>query len=592
MFHRGNTEDKNRKNKGMNKNVKNSISRKLLAITLTIVLVSLLILCFVSYRFVYTTNSSSYRKSGTLLLSQAQKQLEELMSSAQSTIDAVHGNPQMQEIIQHSADPDYSLSDQLDDMHDIQKVLPSYKLSNNISDIHFIYERGGTLASISKPITLDRILFLNAMSERSQQLPAKQNNRYVWLTDNLTSLGISDGSDYIALAGTMRSIRNYNQVLGYTLVLQRKDLYISCLSEVLSPASNMAFVLYDQQGKTICSCGSIPEFRINEDIASYNSNLHNADILHLSVPVSSNGWTLSLYLSMDEFTTSVDRYLTFMFFTVVLITISAVAISKLIYNRLIMRRVRQIVSTMDDIGQNDNMARKINISGSDEISSIERHFNSMIDKLYQFRIHEQQMAKNDRINQIKLIHAQINPHFLYNILNTIYWIAQDEDYKSVQKMIKSLSNYYKTGFQPYSESSTFATQITHIQEYVSLINTSKKLCIRLIINIPDKFMEMSVPHFLLQPIVENCIIHGFNQQNDGTISISAHVQAEYIELKIADNGKGLADNKSPSKDSETHYGLENVRRNLELYYNGQADLSLQNSESGGCLVTMHLPIKE
>lgn len=576
----------------MRNSFRNSIRFKLLCITLTIILFSLLVLCYVSYRFVYSANSSSYYEAGTMLLSQAQKRVEELMLSAQSTIDAIQVNTQIQEALQHSGSPDYSLSDQLDDMRNLKNEFISYELAGYISGIRFVYENNENLASKSKPITLDRDIFLSMTSDQRARLSGTQKLNYIWLTDDLSSLGIKDGSEYIAISGTVRNFKYYEQILGYTIVLQRKDLYVDFLADSISSESRAMFILVDSQNHPICVYGNLPEYQDLEKYPGLNAYAPGNDVLQLSVPVSANGWKLIMLLSMDEFQTGIRHYLVFIISIAAIIALVAVAASIIINNHLIIRRVAKIVNTMDSIGQSEDMESRISITGHDEISLIEQHFNGMIDKLSESRKTEHQMIENDKINQMKLIHAQINPHFLYNTLNTIYWSAQDKDFKSVQTMIKSLSNFYKTGFQPYSDTSTLANEILHVQEYIALINISKKLSIHLDVDIPDELRDLSVPHFLLQPIIENCVIHGFRQQEDGTISLHMEKNDVSYKLTIKDNGLGLPDSIRPSDESGSHYGLKNIQRHLSLYYNGQAGLSIQNIAPQGCLVTITIPLND
>lgn len=556
-----------------------SIRFRLISISLVIVLIPMLLFSMLCYRFVYASYVSTQKEVGNLILNQAKNKVEDLMSSAKISVDLIRSNVKIQEIMLHSAETPYARADQLDDMLELMYLLTNYEFGGNITKAKIIYENDCEYASINKVTTLKRKEFLEIAQANGLSLTNNFLNGYHWLCTDFSKAGLAESGQYVALVCMMRDMTRYERMLGYILVLQDRALYASAMREVLTQDTSSAFRLMDASGNCIADTGS----------SAIYADQH---VLQMRIPIQNTQWELELLMPLDEFTRKVNILTCNIAIVTLVLAASAVTISDKLYRKSIVRRIENIINTMDLIRNQDNMRVRFPITRQDELGQIEQHFNLLIEKIQIVRQKECDMVEYEKRQRVQLMNAQINPHFLYNTLNAIYWIAQDEDYPTIQKMIKSLASFYKTGFNPQSEMGSIQNEVKHIKEYIYLINISKKHHIQLNTEVSDQVCDMLIPHFILQPIVENSIIHGFGKRDYGSIIVRIFQRNDFLYIIVEDDGIGLSDaQRIITTDAQNGFGLGNIQKYLSLYYGGNASLSIENSVSHqGCIVTLIFPL--
>ena len=150
----------------------------------------------------------------------------------------------------------------------------------------------------------------------------------------------------------------------------------------------------------------------------------------------------------------------------------------------------------------------------------------------------------------------------------------------------------RAGFRLQSETGSIQNEIEHVQEYIALINLSKKRHYRMKVEMDESIRDMPVPHFILQPIVENCVIHGFGSRENGNIDIRAQRIGDSIRIDIEDDGVGFPEKDLPNfSDSGSRFGLESIRRHFLLCYGNRASISVGNAKTHkGCIVKLVFPI--
>ena len=565
------------------KRATNSLRFRLISISLIIVCVPLIVFGVLAYRFVCSSYVSAQQEAGGLVLNQAKNKVEDRMSYAQMTADLLRSNMQLQTILRDSTSSEYSRASQLDNMAALKKLLVNYELLGNISMAKIVYEYDCEYASIDKATTLDREAFLSIAEASGIALVNRHLTGFHWICADLTSAGMANGEAYVALACMMRDIQRYDRMLGYIVVFQEKTAYAAAMVEALAQDSTCVFCLTDGSGNTIASTTAE---------ANLEALRKKKNMLCLSSPIQEGTWKLELLMPLDAFTKKVNILTGYIVLITLLLTGAALSVADALYRKSIVQRIESMVVTMDHASNTDDMQVRIPVTGFDELSRIERHFNMLMEKMSAARQREMEMVQADKAQQIRLLNAQINPHFLYNALNAIYWAAQDEDYSIVQKMITSLAHFYKTGFHLQSETGSIQNEIEHVQEYIALINLSKKRHYRMKVEMDESIRDMPVPHFILQPIVENCVIHGFGSRENGNIDIRAQRIGDSIRIDIEDDGVGFPEKDLPNfSDSGSKFGLESIRRHFLLCYGNRASISVGNAKTHkGCIVKLVFPI--
>ena len=240
----------------------------------------------------------------------------------------------------------------------------------------------------------------------------------------------------------------------------------------------------------------------------------------------------------------------------------------------------------------------------DEITELGMSFNIMIGKIRQLldsKIKEQESLKKA---EMKALQAQINPHFLYNTLDTIVWMAQANKTESVIEIVQALSNFFRIGLSRGQDWIPIEQEIEHVRSYLAIQKMRYHDILNYQFDIDEAILSGTILKLTLQPLVENAIYHGIKGKRDGGTIIVRARQAEknQVVLEIIDDGVGLTPYKlgkiqeslKNGSDvisfSETGFGLENVHKRIQLYYGEQYGLTIESTYRQGTCVTVKIPL--
>ncbi|MCR5792336.1 MAG: histidine kinase [Lachnospiraceae bacterium] len=242
----------------------------------------------------------------------------------------------------------------------------------------------------------------------------------------------------------------------------------------------------------------------------------------------------------------------------------------------------------------------------DEIGLLYTEYNQMIDSLNEYIRKDYQNKLITLDAQMRALEAQIDAHFLFNTLETINSIAEIEEVESIATISMALGNMFRYSIKTQSELVSLDDEIHHVMDYVSIqtIRFDNRFSIQY--NIPDEYRSYRVLKLILQPVVENCINHGFKHcMISGIITISADVEGDILRIRIRDNGIGMDERQlrslndllqSESKLNELGHrehqsiGLKNIHSRIQLYYGAVYGLSVESKEQEGTTITICIPI--
>ena len=213
-----------------------------------------------------------------------------------------------------------------------------------------------------------------------------------------------------------------------------------------------------------------------------------------------------------------------------------------------------------------------------------------------------QAAEDLRIAEFNSLQAQINPHFLYNTMDMINWMAQQGRTSEVCNAVQSLSRFYKLTLSRKKGISTIAKEEEHVSIYVHLQNMRYHDSISFISDIPDELMEYQIPKLTLQPVIENSILHGILEKpsKSGTIVLTGWMEDGDIVLLISDDGVGIAPDKLPmilsgegtSISGGTNIAIYNTHRRLQVLYGADYGLTYSSDVGKGTEVQIRIPAKK
>lgn len=249
--------------------------------------------------------------------------------------------------------------------------------------------------------------------------------------------------------------------------------------------------------------------------------------------------------------------------------------------------------------KNGDLNQKISVASQDEIGMLVQCYQKMIGKLKALLIQQEKDAKEKRQAEIRVLQAQINPHFLYNTLDTLEWKAYENGQDDMVMMIQSLSTFFRISLSKGSEFIPLSKEIEHVQSYLSIQKIRFEDVLQYQFDV-DADTSALVPKLILQPLVENAIQHGIKPKlTPGVIQIEIKQTDDHITISITDDGVGISPDRLAQIQQEmaaltpqSCYGLINVCNRIKLEYGAQADIRLTSQLGSGTTVTITLPIKK
>lgn len=246
------------------------------------------------------------------------------------------------------------------------------------------------------------------------------------------------------------------------------------------------------------------------------------------------------------------------------------------------------------------------IRGTDEIRELAHDYDIMVGRireLVEANTKEQEMKRK---SDLKALQAQINPHFLYNTLDSIIWMGEMGQSREVVQMTSALSKLFRISISRGHEIITIRDEIAHVQSYLTIQEMRYKDKFNYLIDIDPVLHEQPILKITLQPLVENAIYHGIKERDgEGFIRISGVIEDNMILLEVEDNGSGMNREEleqlsegieiSPEnrkKISRQGMGLRNVHQRIRLYFGDQYGLSCTSSPGSGTIISVRFPLTE
>lgn len=227
-----------------------------------------------------------------------------------------------------------------------------------------------------------------------------------------------------------------------------------------------------------------------------------------------------------------------------------------------------------------------------EVESLTRHFNQMADRIDQLMIDIKQNEKFLRTYELNALHSQINPHFLYNTLDSIVWMAEFNDSEKVIAITKALAQFFRLSLSKGEAMIPLKSEVEHVTQYLFIQKQRYGDKLQYEIEEASGLGNIKIPKIIIQPIVENAIYHGIrNLECDGLIQIRTYRENENLIILVKDNGIGFdPDRITKGRVKLGGIGIDNVNQRLKLYYGDKSGLEIKSEIEKGTEVKLVIPI--
>lgn len=249
-----------------------------------------------------------------------------------------------------------------------------------------------------------------------------------------------------------------------------------------------------------------------------------------------------------------------------------------------------------------NLSVRSDIHTSDEAGVLSDSLNTMIDKINELL--EQVTTEQVRLRkaEFELLQSQINPHFLYNTLDAIIWLAEAGEQKKVVSMVRSLSEFFRTSLNRGKDIISVKEELLHVRSYLEIQQVRYQDILNYDIDVPAELGNYLIPKITIQPLVENALYHGIkNKRGSGTIHIRGSRQENFLVIEIEDDGIGISKERlwqvndgirKKILTGKDIYGLYNVNERIRLNFGEAYGINILSTYGEGTLVRILLPCME
>ncbi|MCR5278574.1 MAG: sensor histidine kinase [Lachnospiraceae bacterium] len=401
-----------------------------------------------------------------------------------------------------------------------------------------------------------------------------------------------------------RKISDYG-VGGYAVIRISADALKNALTGAINARDG--FMLTNRFFRPFCLLGTAVDLGNLDGIRSnlFKNQPYNADMReNIYISEIAGGSLRAIYITPPAFEETAVKAGYQIVMIQVIISILVCLFVAIRMSAYFSRPINTISAAMKRFRKGD-FDTKIEMNREDEFGALSSGFNKMTSQLKETMREQVEAERKVNETRIEMMQAQLNPHFLYNTLDTIKWVAKANQVPEVATLSSSLATILRTSISA-SRFTPLSKEIDLVKDYCEIQRIRFDDDFELEVHIPDELMEAFVPKLILQPIVENSIIHGLEGRSDGriviegTLSVREDSENYDVKLVVTDNGKGISDEMIALIEAEDpnalvgHLGLNNVNTIIRLYYGSDYGMKAERLSEGGTAITLLLPyiIKE
>ncbi|PAD65976.1 histidine kinase [Bacillus sp. 7586-K] len=401
------------------------------------------------------------------------------------------------------------------------------------------------------------------------------------------------------------------KVLGVVLIDLKLRVIAEATKNVKLGKSGYLMVI-DEEGEQIYApanplINEVPKRLLNvEDSGFFSEEIDGDKLQFIYQKQPFTNWTTVGIFSSNESVVEVRTIHLFVICFVFLVVLFGVTASYYLSNSM-SQPIVQLMSFMKKV-ESGNLDIRYKGDREDEIGMLGRSFNLMIIKINELLKLTERQERQKREAELRSLQAHIKPHFLYNTLDTISWMARRQGAVDVAEVVASLSKLFRIGLNKGNDIILFSEEIEHIKSYLKIQKARYRDKLNYTLEIDPKTNDFMIVKLILQPIVENAIYHGIKERKGpGHIHIEAQVSNNTFVITVKDDGKGIESDRlqllrqklnnvdiqnKQGAVADFGYGMMNVQSRLKLTYGEAYGISIDSEIANGTTVTIVLPIEK
>ncbi|SCY07240.1 two-component system, sensor histidine kinase YesM [Paenibacillus polysaccharolyticus] len=368
--------------------------------------------------------------------------------------------------------------------------------------------------------------------------------------------------------------------------------FIEIVNRNLQEGLRSRFMIIDEDEKIV--------YNVNDQLIGtlFRDNVRPSEATNVVVksPLSQQKWTTYVYMPLEELTAD-GRILGKNLVTLAIVMSLFAAVISIFLSHVITRPIKKLLNNIRLV-EKGQFEQVQDIRSRDEIGHLSTRFNRMSHELKRMVERMQQEEVEKAAAEMRALHDQINPHFLYNTLGSVKWIASMQQADKIVDMTDALISMLRYATKSDGSLVMIREELTHIAHYVTIQNVRYYGSIQMKYEIDENLLQYAMPKMILQPIVENAFFHGLAEiEEDGVITIRIGSQEEDICIEVCDNGtgmdqsmvRGLMEEKHETGNGGRGIGLYNVQRRIQLHFGEPYGIQVKSEVGKGTTFAILLP---
>lgn len=428
----------------------------------------------------------------------------------------------------------------------------------------------------------------------------QQKGYYLLLLNGGENHAMYGNENVISLVRNIYNLNEQSELLG-TLMLNLRESFLTASFEDAKLDTNLKVTVVEDGGK--------PLLASSDGILLSLPAGQQAALIHSDSPLSllSNGKTPYIYSSAKlhnaawhvitaiPYTSTVRTLagMEYVFWLLLLFIVPVIFVATLMITRMVTRPLHKMAEGMR-LASGEHPARLTILQSNDEIGKLTCAYNSMVDQIETLFISIRTESERKRQAEFHALQAQINPHFLYNTIDTLRALALSGRTKEVNDLLRSLGEFYRNSINNGKSIITIGEEINMVKSYMA-IQSVRYGDIATEFDVDESVCASPIPKLTLQPLVENALYHGLRSTgHKGTIFVKAWQDAENIYLSIADDGIGIPEEaiasamKKDAVEEESRFGLRGTIDRLRLFYGENQPVTIDSKPGCGTKITVSI----
>ena len=551
------------------------IRRRLIIVNIIILTLTLVLATFFETRalrsLLYRENTLQYNN----MITAAQESLNNVLAGGEDKLLIVCANRPLQNLLNSGVPEQEALRRELNTLREIMAVenIEVYPVKG--TDV-YIWDQENEIYQVEENGLYDyKLDYSYQWHFRPDNLRVVRVVRAIYSLDNIEEI--------IGIASVDISLTDFTEII-YSFKGNGRDDYLCLLDE------DNNYLLPSNKTGTM----ELQEYQTGELSIQEPSIVQNT--LLVCNTFRQNDWKMVAVVSGSDMYADTRHFIRLTILAAVILEAIGIIFTFVITNR-ITEPIKQLSGEMHNIRIQKKFDHIDPPEGiTSEIRELYDSYNQLIDQVNLSMSEAEEFSRKDAENEFRLLQAEINPHFLYNTLNTISWMAANNQDDDIQKVVIALVGLYRISLNNGKSTLPLRLEIEHVRNYLEIMSFRYPDRYEAEFNIDENTLELIVTKQILQPLAENALMHGFvESQEKGRIIISSRIEGDYLVLEVANTGTEVELEKvnrllnNDPELSQKHYGIRNVNDRLMMYYGPDCHLEYSLVE-GMTIVSMRLPM--